>query len=144
MDLERGPALLAQLQRPGANVALAPVRLSWGGDPAAAYDSDVAEVFARMLRRPDFHAQAACRGMDVNEFVPSSGKPSDAARSVCGGCSVVDECRDAGRGEVGVWGGRVQTLKVRRPTATEWRRRRAKAVAALPPSKRDARWWMPR
>jgi WhiB family redox-sensing transcriptional regulator len=59
---------------------------------------------------PDPHSwrdRANCRGMDVNTFFPEQGKNSTAAKAVCDGCEVTEECWAYGQHQkFGVWGGR--------------------------------------
>lgn len=58
-----------------------------------------------LLRRPDWHAQAACRGQGPSIWFPERGEPLEPGMAVCHGCPVRDQCLDAGMGEHGVWGG---------------------------------------
>lgn len=75
--------------------------------------TDPAEILAQILRRPAWMADAACRGMGVDEFFPRRGDDSRPAKAVCAGCLVRDEClafafEHEGDGmnlRVGVWGG---------------------------------------
>jgi WhiB family redox-sensing transcriptional regulator len=56
--------------------------------------------------RPDWVADAACRGMDPALFFPERGESAKVPKAVCAGCPVQAECRDYGAGErEGVWGG---------------------------------------
>jgi WhiB family redox-sensing transcriptional regulator len=62
------------------------------------------------LRRPTWHARAACRGMGTDVFFPGRGEVLKvrAAKAVCDGCSVREECLDAaldGDDTLGIWGG---------------------------------------
>lgn len=66
---------------------------------------DALDVFAAMIQRPDWHAQAACRGRGPAEFFPVRGERTDAAKAICATCSVVAECFDASEGERGIWAG---------------------------------------
>src|SRR5688500_16873450 len=56
--------------------------------------------------RPRWHAQAACRGSEVDFFDPGA---VDAAQALCEACPARDPCASAGRREpLGVWGGRAR------------------------------------
>lgn len=67
---------------------------------------------------PEWMALANCRGLDPDVMFPSSGSKDDvdesvndavlAAKAVCAGCSVREECLEhalVNREEYGVWGG---------------------------------------
>ena len=61
-----------------------------------------------ILRRPEWHRQAACRGMGASGFVKSTGGAYGATRQECAGCAVRQECLDfalADESIVGLWGG---------------------------------------
>ena len=70
----------------------------------------VPAALVSLLRRPAWHALAACRGEPVALFFPepgprSMGRPS-AARTLCAVCPVRRPCADAGLDETeGIWGG---------------------------------------
>lgn len=52
--------------------------------------------------------QAACQGLDPEIFYPVSDDDADAAKSVCGTCSVREACLEhalGSRERDGVWGG---------------------------------------
>ncbi len=59
--------------------------------------------------RPAWRAEAACRGHDVELFFPTRSDPStyyDAARAICSGCPVREDCLEAHLAEHhGCWGG---------------------------------------
>lgn len=60
------------------------------------------------MNSPDWHRQAACRGMDPELFFPKVGHKEEAkaAKAVCATCPVKEPCYDAGRLEYyGIWGG---------------------------------------
>lgn len=66
-----------------------------------------------LLQRPDWMAQAACRGIDPNLFFPTrpqgegTGGEMAAAKDVCQGCPVREVCLDYGMDErFGVFGGK--------------------------------------
>jgi hypothetical protein len=71
---------------------------------------DKVEAVYALLRRPEWHARAACRSVGVEVmFPPSRGNNGawDRAEAVCRRCPVIVECAEAGRDEsYGVWGGR--------------------------------------
>ena len=50
--------------------------------------------FAEVFERPDWHAQAACRGVDVNIFFPGVGESTWTAKALCGTCRVAEPCRE--------------------------------------------------
>ena len=56
----------------------------------------------------DWMERAACKGMDVDIFVPVRGGDTQRAKRVCEGCPVREECRDYALSDPsiqGVWGG---------------------------------------
>ncbi len=66
--------------------------------------------------RPEWMRRAACRGLG-HLYFPTRGVPTDAARAICAGCTVRDDCRAfvlrAPPGLLrGIWGG--MTTKQRR------------------------------
>jgi WhiB family redox-sensing transcriptional regulator len=78
------------------------------GDPAELVDA-LAELL-ELARRPAWHRYAACRGQGVAAWFPARGQSLDAARAVCAGCSVREECLAAAlevpaHDDNGVWGG---------------------------------------
>jgi WhiB family redox-sensing transcriptional regulator len=65
---------------------------------------DLTDVF----QRPAWHAQAACRGVDVSVFVPAFGESTAPAKALCATCPVAEPCRAYAldRTDVqGVWDG---------------------------------------
>jgi WhiB family transcriptional regulator, redox-sensing transcriptional regulator len=89
--------------------------------------ADVRSLVAELLGRPAWHADAACRGTDVNFFPVAEDDDAGPAIAVCEGCPVRRHClsqaRDFGE-EEGVWGGILRG----RPTPDHVRRpRRRKA-----------------
>ncbi len=60
-----------------------------------------------LLKRPRWHADAACKGKPPEWFFPERGADVRPARAVCATCTVVSECRQAGIDgrEHGIWGG---------------------------------------
>jgi hypothetical protein len=80
----------------------------WLMIPNAPEELDPAEWFASILRRPEWHSRAACRGAGTTAFFPTVGRSARAAVAVCGGCQVADECRAHAQADpeaTGVWGG---------------------------------------
>jgi WhiB family redox-sensing transcriptional regulator len=64
-------------------------------------------TLAALDERP-WAAYGACRNADPDLFFPASDDDAGAALRICGGCPVVDECRDWAlemRVRYGVWGG---------------------------------------
>ena len=60
------------------------------------------------LRRPDWQAFAACRGMPVETFVLPIGGSAVRARAVCAGCPVNGDCLSYALSEPdleGIWAG---------------------------------------
>lgn len=43
-------------------------------------------------RRPDWHADAACRGADPALWFPERGDPTEPAKAVCAGCPCSAAC----------------------------------------------------
>jgi WhiB family redox-sensing transcriptional regulator len=99
-------------------------------DPTAAWELDPVEWFASILKRPEWHAQAACRGHGLDEFFPTRGHSARAAQSLCASCPVVEECRGHAIADpdlYGIWGG-----------TTDKERRRGEAMISRPALARDA------
>lgn len=64
--------------------------------------------FVSALRRPEWHARAACRGRDDVDWFPERGESLEPAKAVCAACPVLEECCDFAvtNGEKhGVWAG---------------------------------------
>ena len=58
--------------------------------------------------RPDWHADANCRGMDPELFFPGQGESTKEAKAVCRACDVQVECLLAALNNTekhGIWGG---------------------------------------
>ena len=53
---------------------------------------ELADFFERLVRRPRWHQQAACRGMGPADWFPHSGRITKAAQALCAGCPVKAEC----------------------------------------------------
>lgn len=78
-----------------------PLMHAWMTSPG-----DPLDFLAAFLTPPPWHAEAACRGMGPTIFFPEGrGSSPAAAKAVCDGCLAREPCRDAGKGEAGVWGG---------------------------------------
>lgn len=76
---------------------------------------DVDDLLIEMLH-PEWHKQAACRGMDPAVFFPERSAPElvRAALRVCANCPVKSECADAGQEHnQGVWGGTSPAMRRR-------------------------------
>lgn len=61
-----------------------------------------------LLRRPAWHAEAACRGVDVDTFFPRAHEDMGDSVAVCVGCPVKTECLNYALQDSslkGVWGG---------------------------------------
>lgn len=71
------------------------------------------DIFALFAARPDWMADAACRGMDVTNWYPSRGDSHSGstaeARAICARCPVRAECLNHAlstpREHFGIWGG---------------------------------------
>src|SRR4051812_13318810 len=76
---------------------------------------------AALLRPPAWHADAACREHPEVSWFPSLGETAQAARAVCSGCLVNEECLAAALEDPltqGVWAGTTpQERKALRRTA---------------------------
>jgi WhiB family redox-sensing transcriptional regulator len=62
----------------------------------------------QLLRRPEWHARAACRGMGTRLFFPPPGNTPARPRQICARCEVRDQClaeAEATGVEYGIWGG---------------------------------------
>ncbi len=70
-------------------------------DPYALVGIDLSDF----VSRPRWMLNAACRGMDTEQFFPTRGEPTAEARAICATCSVRVECLDYAmqRIEHGVW-----------------------------------------
>lgn len=98
---------------------------------------DVDAVYG-LIERPAWFAEAACAGLDIDLFFPERGETTSAAKAVCAGCPVRDECREFGmRERFGVWGGASErerkTLRREQP--------KPEPAASAPPSKSPVRQW---
>ena len=73
--------------------------------------SDPLQWLSELTRRPPWHADAACRGMEPATFVLGRGANESImarARAICSTCPVTVECLDYALADIditGVWGG---------------------------------------
>lgn len=85
------------------------------------YATGVATTLEDLLQRPAWQADAACRGMGPDIFFPARGESTAAAKAVCSGCPVREECEgfamDGGRDLMGVWAGTSDRERRRRRSA---------------------------
>jgi WhiB family transcriptional regulator, redox-sensing transcriptional regulator len=61
-----------------------------------------------LFGRPDWQRYGACRGEDIESFIPNRGGTFSTARDLCRECSVRLECLDFAMADdeiVGMWGG---------------------------------------
>lgn len=77
--------------------------------------------------RADWHRQANCRGCDPDMFFLPKGQPTEAAKAVCAGCVVREDCLEhalTANEKFGIWGGlsRRERLYVRRRRARDAQR----------------------
>jgi WhiB family redox-sensing transcriptional regulator len=82
------------------------------------------ELFALLTIRPAWQAQAACRAAGTDDYFPSRGESTTAAKAVCDGCSVRQECLDYALSTPellpGIWGGTTaQQRRKMRPAVAE-------------------------
>jgi WhiB family redox-sensing transcriptional regulator len=64
-------------------------------------------TFSDLLRRPEWHRSAACRGVGADAFVVSKGR-GPSRRQLCEECPVRQECLETAVADsdlVGLWGG---------------------------------------
>jgi WhiB family transcriptional regulator, redox-sensing transcriptional regulator len=69
---------------------------------------DVEFTLEDLLRRPEWHRRAACRGAGVEVFFPSDGASFEAVRAFCVRCEVQEDCLKTALEEPrtrGTWGG---------------------------------------
>jgi WhiB family redox-sensing transcriptional regulator len=69
---------------------------------------------------PEWRDKAACKGINPNLFVPPQGAQLmiQAAKKVCAGCPVTEECLDEALSRTaeqvhGVWGGTTQKQRIK-------------------------------
>lgn len=76
----------------------------------------------RIIDRPDWMADGACRGINPNLFFPERGAPVAAAQRICDSCPVRTPCAEYALDQHithGIWGGltgrqRIRITKTRR------------------------------
>jgi len=70
---------------------------------------DVDDAFSRMLQRPAWQSEAACRGQGSRQWVgESDGMPYAAQKAICASCPVREPCLAyalANKSLRGCWGG---------------------------------------
>jgi len=103
----------------------------------ANYDVDW-DAFAASLAWPEWQRDAACAERPDVSFFGEKGTQADAARAVCAGCLVRDECLAFAlehRIEHGVWGGTVpderRVLLGKRPVSASARRRHSDGISPV-------------
>lgn len=82
-----------------------------GADPLTA-----GEVVARLLERPAWQKDAACRGVGSGVFFVARGGDLRPAKALCAACPVTSACTDYAadtEAEGGIWGG-VSAAQARR------------------------------
>ena len=74
-------------------------------------ESDPSEWLADLLRRPEWHARAACRGAGTTAFVLGPGANAAVmarVRAICATCPVTVQCLDFAMSDpdtMGIWSG---------------------------------------
>ena len=61
------------------------------------------------IRRPPWHADAACRGLPPDLFYTKLGEPTQQAKAVCASCPVTTPCLEFAlthHEKFGIWGGK--------------------------------------
>lgn len=115
-----------------------------GADPAELVTAadEVADLFAALLDRPSWMADAACAGMATETFFPGRGGDVEGPRQVCMSCPVKVECLDYALSTedypVGVWGGR--TARQRKGEARPVPVRACEACGAQIVGRAGSRW----
>ena len=99
--------------------------LGWRGDPgelvAAAFTDPRRLVRSLVPAVPEWHARAACQHERSDVFFIAAGPALRAARAICAGCPVKQDCLDAAldtqeSADFGTWGGTTasERRKIRR------------------------------
>jgi WhiB family transcriptional regulator, redox-sensing transcriptional regulator len=81
-------------------------KLSLAADPEP-FHMEPADLID-LLKRPEWMAQAACKGEPAQTFFPERGESSKEAKAICSTCAVQAECRAYALEDlqtVGIWGG---------------------------------------
>ena len=79
--------------------------IGWLMTPEA---SATAVTLEEMLRRPEWHQRAACKGVGPSDYVRGRGANYEAVRPLCEDCLVHQECLETALGDtdlVGLWAG---------------------------------------
>jgi WhiB family redox-sensing transcriptional regulator len=66
--------------------------------------------------RPEWHAEAACRGTDPEVFFPRTSDPRHEALALCASCPVRSQCLEHALAlpeDHGTWGGRSERARRR-------------------------------
>jgi WhiB family redox-sensing transcriptional regulator len=69
-----------------------------------------------IAQRPAWEQEANCFGLDPDLFFPDRGASPEAAKAVCAGCQVRDDCLAMALRErinYGVWGGLTSSERLR-------------------------------
>jgi WhiB family redox-sensing transcriptional regulator len=78
-------------------------------DTYGAAPVDYSELIEVAQRRPEWHADAACREHPEVTWFPERGENAEPAKAICAGCLVVEDCRawslEQGPELDGIWGG---------------------------------------
>jgi WhiB family redox-sensing transcriptional regulator len=72
-------------------------------------------ILEALVKRPEWHRRAACRGADVDVFFPSNGESFEADQAFCSRCEVRIECLNAALAKPstkGTWGGTSEQQRV--------------------------------
>jgi WhiB family transcriptional regulator, redox-sensing transcriptional regulator len=88
------------------------------------------------LMPPQWHEEAACKGLAADIFYPLDDDAVSVAKSVCGECSAQERCLEyalAVREKDGVWGGATE-----RERRSLMRRRRRAAAKVKPAAASDS------
>jgi len=71
-------------------------------------DAEDVSTVDELFGRPAWQQYGACRGQDVEAFIPNRGGSFKPARELCGNCPVRPECFAYAMADdelVGMWGG---------------------------------------
>ena len=71
-------------------------------------DPDPMALLEELTRRPEWHAQAACKSSDTAAFFPGKGGTLGTARALCGRCTVREPCLAVALADeslAGIWAG---------------------------------------
>lgn len=105
----------------GTDVFLGEPTAALGGSPGSetrsgsrngsqSVSTSARETLPLVADRPNWIAQANCRGVDPAVFYPGKGESHAAAKAVCDGCAVREQCLEyalgqGGYGDHGIWAG---------------------------------------